>query len=205
MARDRPKSARGDRRRSQILHAAVDCLVKDGWAGLTHRRVGQRAGANPALLQYYFGDLAGLREEVARSASDGLTSALAHSMMSTETLDELVEACVHGISGITSQPDQVRLLVQILVGTAYHPEVAAIVRAELVASKAAVAQHLMTLDPSREHSEAAAAADLFVAAADGVMLHALTSPDVSVTQNAARLTALLRVILAPDTPRSAGE
>jgi hypothetical protein len=36
-----------------------------------------------------------------------------------------------------------------VVGTAYYPEVAAIVRADLAAAKAAFAQHLRTVDPSR--------------------------------------------------------
>ena len=200
MSRLRPTSPRGDRRRSEIVHAAIECLINDGWAGLTHRRVGQRAGCNPALLQYYFGDLAGLRAEVARFASAELSWPLGDLAKSTKTIDELVDTCVQVLRATASQPDQVRLLVQVVVGAAYYPEVAAIVRADLTAAKAAFAQHLRTVDPSRDQPGADAAADLFFATADGVMLNALATPGEGVVRHTQQLRALVWATLATDDP-----
>jgi DNA-binding transcriptional regulator YbjK len=192
----RSTTRRGDRRRSQILDAAVGCLIDDGWVGLTHRRVGQRAGANAALVQYYFKNLAGLREEVARVAGDQLTKPLTALARATETVGELVHACASGLHKAASQPDTVRLLVQVLVGTAYYPEVAAIVRAELAASKKTFAEHLGALDPARDQGECAAATALFFAAADGIMLHVLATPDEPLARRQDQLETLLSAVLA---------
>jgi hypothetical protein len=87
-----------------------------------------------------------------------------------------------------------------VVGTAYYPEVAAIVRADLTAAKAAFAQHLRTVDPSRDHPGADAAADLFFATADGVMLNALATSGEGVVRHTQQLRALVWATLATDDP-----
>lgn len=46
--------AKGTERVESILDAATDTLVEDGHAGLTLRRVAQRAGLSMGNLQYYF-------------------------------------------------------------------------------------------------------------------------------------------------------
>ena len=46
--------------RSLLLDAAEALLVEDGYAAVTSRRVGERAGTNPALVHYYFESMDGL-------------------------------------------------------------------------------------------------------------------------------------------------
>lgn len=46
--------AKGHERAESILEAATDTLVEEGYAGLTLRRVAQRAGLSMGNLQYYF-------------------------------------------------------------------------------------------------------------------------------------------------------
>ncbi len=50
--------------RERVLDAAIACWVEHGIAATTLRRIAERAGVNPALLHYYFGDKAQLREAV---------------------------------------------------------------------------------------------------------------------------------------------
>ncbi|AWV06641.1 TetR/AcrR family transcriptional regulator [Marilutibacter maris] len=50
--------------RERVLDAAIACYVEQGIAGTTLKRIADRAGVNPALLHYYFGDKAQLREAV---------------------------------------------------------------------------------------------------------------------------------------------
>jgi AcrR family transcriptional regulator len=47
-------------RRSSLLDAAEALLLEEGYAAVTSRRVGERAGANAALVYYYFGSMDGL-------------------------------------------------------------------------------------------------------------------------------------------------
>ncbi|MDH7454141.1 TetR/AcrR family transcriptional regulator [Luteimonas composti] len=51
-------------RRAAALDAALDCYVQRGIAATTLRDIASAAGVTPALLHYYFGDAAGLREAV---------------------------------------------------------------------------------------------------------------------------------------------
>lgn len=43
-------------RRAAIVHATVRCLARDGYAGLTMKRVAAEAGLTPGILHYYFRD-----------------------------------------------------------------------------------------------------------------------------------------------------
>ena len=51
-------------RRAAALDAALGCYVQRGIAATTLRDIAGAAGVTPALLHYYFGDAAGLREAV---------------------------------------------------------------------------------------------------------------------------------------------
>ncbi|GAB3343275.1 TetR/AcrR family transcriptional regulator [Marilutibacter aestuarii] len=50
--------------RERVLDAAIACWVEHGIAATTLRRIADQAEVNPALLHYYFGDKARLREAV---------------------------------------------------------------------------------------------------------------------------------------------
>ncbi len=50
--------------RDQILDAAEALFARQGFAATTIKQIGAEAGANPALLYYYFGDKAGLYREL---------------------------------------------------------------------------------------------------------------------------------------------
>jgi AcrR family transcriptional regulator len=193
---------RGDRRRSELLRAAIECLVDEGWVGLTHRRVAQRADANPGLVRYHFGNLAGLREAVARWASAELTVPLGEVAGTAASVEELVDVCIAGLSDAVRQPAQVRLLVQVMVGAAYYGEVAAVVSEALDASKASFAQHLRQIEPGWDADGAAVAADLFFANADGLMLQALAKAPAGSDSHTAQLASMLRAMFSPPSATS---
>lgn len=50
--------------RERLLDAAVACYAREGIAATSLRSIAREAGVNPALLHYYFGDKAQLREAV---------------------------------------------------------------------------------------------------------------------------------------------
>lgn len=51
------RRARGDRRRTEIVEAALRVIERDGVAGVTHRTVAAEAGVPPASLTYHFASL----------------------------------------------------------------------------------------------------------------------------------------------------
>ena len=50
--------------RPRLLDAAIACYVREGIAAATLRAIAREAGVTPALLHYYFGDAAQLRQAV---------------------------------------------------------------------------------------------------------------------------------------------
>jgi AcrR family transcriptional regulator len=50
--------------RERLLDAAIACYAREGIAATSLRSIAREAGVNPALLHYYFGDKAQLREAV---------------------------------------------------------------------------------------------------------------------------------------------
>jgi len=55
-----PKLGMGPVRREQIVRATVRCLARDGYAGLTMKRVAAEAGVSQGILHYYFRDKAAM-------------------------------------------------------------------------------------------------------------------------------------------------
>jgi AcrR family transcriptional regulator len=56
--------------RAQLLDAAEQLLLEDGYASVTSRRVGARAGLKPQLVHYYFRSMDELFTEVFRRRAD---------------------------------------------------------------------------------------------------------------------------------------
>ena len=56
--------------RSALLDAAEELLLEEGYPAVTSRRVGERAGANSALIHYYFESMDGLFVELFRRGAE---------------------------------------------------------------------------------------------------------------------------------------
>jgi AcrR family transcriptional regulator len=56
--------------RAALLDAAEALLLEEGYASVTSRRVGERAGANAALVYYYFDSMDGLFVELFRRGAE---------------------------------------------------------------------------------------------------------------------------------------
>jgi AcrR family transcriptional regulator len=55
-----PKVGMGPLRREQIVRATIRCLARDGYAGLTMKRVAALADVSQGILHYYFQDKAAM-------------------------------------------------------------------------------------------------------------------------------------------------
>lgn len=56
--------------RIELLDAAESLLLEEGYAAVTSRQVGERAGTNAALIHYYFGSMDGLFVELFRRGAE---------------------------------------------------------------------------------------------------------------------------------------
>lgn len=75
----RPRRTQAQRRaatRTALLDATIACLVEDGYAGTTTRRVAARAGVTPGALQHHFPNRAMLVTEALRQLADRLVAQL---------------------------------------------------------------------------------------------------------------------------------
>jgi AcrR family transcriptional regulator len=64
-----PRRTQAERRattRAAILDAAIECLVEEGYADTTTRRIAERAGVTPGALQHHFTSKAELLSEAVR-------------------------------------------------------------------------------------------------------------------------------------------
>lgn len=86
---------------AKLLAAAQQVLVKKGFGGLTLKAIAEVSGENPAMVQYYFGNKAGLVKAMIESIvrDDSLDVA---AVMSSVTGDDLLPKFVEGLEAISS-------------------------------------------------------------------------------------------------------
>lgn len=189
---------RGDRRRAELLDGALACLADDGWAGLTHRKVAQRAGATPSLVRYHFESLAGLRAAIAHEAVARLVVPSVEALCSTASAEHLATTAVGMTEHVGAAADDVRLLTQVVVGTSHYPEVADVMGNAMAVARDRLAAHLVALDPGLSTASAGATAALLLGVLDGLLLHGLVAPPTDAESRRRRL-ALFRSLLEPPT------
>ena len=91
----RTQADRREATRAALLDATIDCLVEDGYANTTTRRVAERAKVSPGALQHHFAS----KQELMSEAITHLTRRLAEDLMrrglpSADSERELAEQLV---------------------------------------------------------------------------------------------------------------
>ncbi len=93
---DRPRQERWLRTRGQLVDAALEVLVKHGYAGMTMQRVQDAAGVSRGALTNHFGSMAELAAAAVEAVADRQTTAISDELMRRRarvaTVDELVDA-----------------------------------------------------------------------------------------------------------------
>lgn len=189
-------ASRGDRRRAELLAGGIACLERDGWAGLTHRRVAEEAGATTGLVRYHFGSLAGLRTAIADEASTRLLVPAIDALCATSTSDDLRGRTVEVMTALLDDRRGAGLLAEVVLGSTHYPEVEIVVVAALDAALGRLATHLVALDPRWEAQAARGAAELLLATTDGLALAAIGRRGSSAVAPA-QLEELVGAILSP--------
>ena len=167
---------RGERRRHEILLAALGIVRERGTAAVTHRAVAERAGVPPATTTYYFDSIDELLEETLKlfvddevERLDQLAANLRTASVSPHTISELFaeELMRGGESG-----DNVAQL-ELYLEASRRPRLREAAAACLTAYAGAAEAALSASGAPR----AAEGARAFVALADGLALARTAAPD----------------------------
>jgi AcrR family transcriptional regulator len=85
-------------RREQIVRATIRCLARDGYAGLTMKRVAAEAAVSQGILHYYFRDKAAMLAAAARRVTGDLDRRVAAEARGARTararLRAVIRACL---------------------------------------------------------------------------------------------------------------
>ena len=94
-----PRRSTAPLRRAEIVRATIRCLARDGYSGLTMKKVAREAGVSQGILHYYFADkraiLVAALETVAADLDRRVAAAQARGPRNARArLLALVEACL---------------------------------------------------------------------------------------------------------------
>ncbi|WP_329096059.1 TetR family transcriptional regulator [Actinomadura citrea] len=177
---DRPNSARGDRRRRQLVDAGIALLDLEGWPGVSTRAVAERAGTNPGLIHYHFGGLAGLHAAIFRQATDLIVGPMVAELLAAPDERAALETMRNLLAQAPADEPGSRLAAELIVGAMRDPALGAVLRDELRQARARIADRLRALHPDWPRGRLSGAATLITAAIDGVMLHYMIDGDLPV-------------------------
>jgi AcrR family transcriptional regulator len=89
-----PKLGMASVRREQIVRATIRCLARDGYAGLTMKRVAAEAAVSQGILHYYFRDKAAMLAAAARRVTGDLDRRVATESRGARTARERLRAVI---------------------------------------------------------------------------------------------------------------
>lgn len=93
-----PKNRRAepDERRELLVAATLRCLVRDGHAGISVRRIATEAGVSVGLLNHHFGTIDALIADTYQKLASELTTALHREIDLAQTPAEKIDAFLTG-------------------------------------------------------------------------------------------------------------
>ncbi|MFQ5415982.1 MAG: TetR/AcrR family transcriptional regulator [Myxococcota bacterium] len=109
----RPVGARSGETREALLDAAHEVMAERGYPRVTVREVAERAGVQPALVNYYFGSKEGLLQAVVVRVAELMRAAILPPALEQETPEERLRSLIRGaVQAIMAVPYGPRLIVE---------------------------------------------------------------------------------------------
>ncbi|MFG3108921.1 TetR/AcrR family transcriptional regulator [Streptomyces tendae] len=130
------------RRRERILDAALDVIAEHGAIKVTFRRIAEAAGVPLGSLTYYFDDMQHLLTAAFTRLAETVSTRYGALLEAARTRQEAEEAVVEIICGKVWGTDRNLLLSYELYAFATrNPEVRAVMRSWMQASRSSLARH----------------------------------------------------------------
>lgn len=109
----RPAADRAGAAREGLLRAARELMTEKGLPGVTVREIAERAGVQPALVNYHFGGKIGLLRSVLTSVSEEMAQRIREVTTGLGSIEERVRELLHGVvEALTANPYAPRLMVE---------------------------------------------------------------------------------------------
>ncbi|MFI6707788.1 TetR/AcrR family transcriptional regulator [Nonomuraea sp. NPDC050478] len=188
---ERPSSARGDRRREQLVDAGVALLCEGGWPAVTTRAVAERAMTKPGLIHYHFGGLPGLRTAIARRAGELIIGPLLDELLAAEDDRQALTVVQRLTSETAGDERMIRMGVELIAGAMRDPALGEVLRDELRRARERLGRRLGELHPDWSTGRRSGAATLVAALIDGLMLHRMLDPGLDTGEAMAAVEDLL--------------
>ncbi|MCA1219743.1 TetR/AcrR family transcriptional regulator [Streptomyces sp. 8L] len=153
-------------RRTRVLDAALDVLVADGVAGLTHRKVASRADVPLGSVTYHFASLAELRGEAFRWYVEARSGEFEALFAAVRTPEDLVDVLVELVQGGPSRRRSAVLGFELHLAALRDPALRVLTQEWTRASRAVLARFT--------GAETAARLDALL---EGMILHALLTTE----------------------------
>ncbi|MET9354387.1 TetR family transcriptional regulator [Streptomyces sp. NPDC006617] len=130
------------RRRERILDAALDVIAEHGAIKVTFRKIAEAAGVPLGSLTYYFDDMQHLLTDAFTRLAETVSTRYGALLEAARTRQEAEEAVVEIICGKVWGTDRNLLLSYELYAFATrNPEVRAVMRSWMQASRSSLARH----------------------------------------------------------------
>ncbi len=109
----RPAAANAGAAREGLLLAARELMTEKGLPAVTVREIAERAGVQPALVNYHFGGKDGLLRSVLASVSEEMAQRIQEVTTGLGSIEERVHELLHGVvEALTANPYAPRLMVE---------------------------------------------------------------------------------------------
>lgn len=126
-------------RKQRIINATLDVIVEYGVQGTTHRRVAKAAGVPLGSMTYHFNGMDDLLHLAFKQVAQNSSSEFVGRLAKAEDCEEAIQAIVDIIAGnIWSTPRTLLLSYELYAFAARKPELAAIMRDWMQASRKAL-------------------------------------------------------------------
>jgi AcrR family transcriptional regulator len=198
------RQARGERRISEILDAALSLFAEVGYAASSTNAIAARAGISPGSLYQFFTNRQAIAEALAARLVE--TTRVAHEAAfadrpaSSLPLEELVNRLVDPLVEVTVRNPGAKSL---FGNTDMPPQLAERTRAVHAAVIARVAEAIRPRSPARSAAEVDRAATVAVQIVVG-MMPLLVAPEIESDERAALTRELKRAVVAYLAPYDGG-
>lgn len=131
------------RRRERILDAALDVIAEHGAIKVTFRKIADAAGVPLGSLTYYFDDMQHLLTEAFTRLAESVSSRYGALLAAARTPQEAQEAIVEIICGgkVWGTDRNLLLSYELYAFATRHPELRAVMRSWMQASRDSLARH----------------------------------------------------------------
>ncbi|NRQ38762.1 TetR/AcrR family transcriptional regulator [Nonomuraea sp. NN258] len=180
---------RGQVTRQRLLEAAIALVGEVGWGGVTTRMVAERAGVAPGVVHYHFSSVTSLLITAGVGFGRVMLDELGTRLAERPGIDEGVDWLLGELSRYTGTDPASLLVSEMFLASTRLPELRERLEELVTRFRSQVAAWLR----ARGHrGDSEAAATVFAAAVDGLMMHRALDPRLDLTRLAGPLRAMLK-------------